>query len=319
MITIALPITLLLACGGGGGSGGGSSGPTVETLPAAPIADIEEARGRSAGIAPPSMTQAAIVTAIQTRATGADTWYFTGARPTGVAGTTATVTAPTCVNGSCSLDLPNVNDDLAFSLSDIEDLSLIDDTDLGRFNSQSQAVMVADANIDIIMIQSRTAALESDGTRLTFQTYGGWTDNTVFGVEKIGITEDGTTDTRLAAFSFGDATGTNPTGAGRAVWTGRFVGYDVENDYLVQGRANVDIDDLASPSVDVDILGLSLEEIPNTSTAFSEVWHDMTLTDGAFTDSDGEVRGVFYGSEHSQVGGVIDNGELLGSFGAIRQ
>lgn len=313
MIAIALPMTLLLACGGGGG---GSSGPTVEALPSPLVTDITTAQQQFAGTAPPSMTQTAIVTAIQTRATAANSWLFTGARPIGVEGTMSTVTAPTCANGSCSLNLPNVDgvDELAFSLNDIEDLSLVDDTNLGRFNSSSQSVMVVNDNT---IIQSRTAATR-DGARLAFQTYGGWLGNGVFGTERITITEGGATDTRLAAFSFGNTTETNLTGTGGANWIGSFVGHNVENDYLVQGRVDIDIDDLSAPDVDISILGQAVLERTDSSL-ISERWNNMMLTDGAFTDSDGEVRGVFYGSGYSQVGGVIDNGELVAAFGGTRQ
>ena len=75
------------------------------------------------------------------------------------------------------------------------------------------------------IIQSQSAAGQSDGTRLSFQTYGGWLTNSVFGVEVLRVIEDGTTTPRYAYFSFGTETGSNPTEA-FLQWTGVMVGTD---------------------------------------------------------------------------------------------
>ena len=320
MIAVALPMTLLLACGGGGGGGGSTvtNTPTnpvqLEDLPDFIVGNISTAQTRFGGRPPTSMTSTAIARAIQTRAVNANSWVFTDARPTGDEGTIANAMPPTCANNSCSLTLPNVGE-LAFSLTDIEDLSLVDDINLQRFNSNSRVVMVDEA---VRMIESRTAARQEDGTQLTFQTYGGWLDNNVFGVERIVITENGTTDVRLAGFSFGDATGTNPSGNDRAEWRGVFAGYEVQNGIPLQGDAVVDIDDFTSPNVDLNITGiLDINSTASSSRAYR--FEDMTLTDGVFSNAGSSVRGSFYGSGHTQVGGIVDNREIIGAFGATRQ
>ena len=234
----------------------------------------------------------------------------------GSAGATATVTAPTCANNQCSLDLPNAGA-LALSLSDIEDLSLVDDANLEGFNADSQTVMVDEG---VTLIQSVTAGRQSGGTQLTFQTYGGWLDNSVFGVERIAITENGTTDIRLSGFSFGDAPGTNPSGTGRAICRGAFVGYWVQDDRHVQGISYVDIDDFNSPNVDFIVSGIS--DVNSASSIISGRFFDfqnMTLTDGTFTNSNGAVRGAFYRAGHTQIGGVVDHMGWIGAFGGTRQ
>ena len=330
LIAVTLPMVVLVACGGGGGGSTAVTGmpttttppPTtpppanLETLPNFPVASELAAQTRFNGTAPARMTEAQIVTEIQTRATAADLLLFTGVRPTGLSGLRATVATPTCSNNSCSLDLPDVGA-LTFSLTDIADLALVDDTNLDGYNSATAAVMVDEG---VTMIQSRTAARQDDGTRLTFQTYGGWLDNTVFGSEKIVITEGATSTARITSFNFGHASGTNPTGTERAVWEGVFVGHNIERDTPIQGVAEIDIDNFTSPNVDVVVSGV-VDINSQSSTIASEVirWPDMTLVRGSFSSGDGTIRGTFYGTGHTEVGGVVDNRSWVGAFGATRQ
>ena len=238
MIAVALPMTILIACGGGGGGGGTAAAPTRPptnmpdmpnpvTLPGYAITNLDIARTAVGGTAPTgNMTEMEIITAIQTRATAADTFEFSD-----FSGTPDVEI--TCQNKFCSGSVPDVGT-LTFSLTGIEDLSLVNDTGLVGFNSESQVVM---EHQGATVIQSQSAGRQSDGTRLTFQTYGGWFDGSVFGVELIDVTESATTTNRFAAFSFGKNSGSNP--GSDANWNGVMVGADTATDHIVHGRAAV--------------------------------------------------------------------------------
>ena len=263
LIAMVLPMVLLLACGGGGGSGGTASvSPTTPptttppttgdpttppttgdpTTPPTTTPDpmmpptitlpgyaVNAATARTAvgGTAPTSMTETQIVSAIQTRATAADTFEFSDF--------SGSVSITCSNNDSCSGTVPDV-DMLTFSLNDIEDLSLVDDTDLVGFESDSQAVM---EHRGVTMIQSQAAAGQNDGTHLAFQTYGGWLTGSVFGVELLDVTENGTTTSRYASFSFGNDSGSRPTlTAILTNWEGVLVGRNANGD-LFQGVTTI--------------------------------------------------------------------------------
>ena len=335
-------MTVLIACGGGGGGSGtvmtgtpttmppgtgdpvtppGTGDPvtppamaTLEELPNYAITNLPAARTRIPGSMPASATDQQIITAIQTRATAADL-RVGDVVLAGEAGLRSDI-KPTCSGKSCSADVPSVGM-LAFSLSDIKDLSLVDDTSLTGFNSETQAVLIDNG---ITTAQSRAAARQDDGTKLTFQTYGGWTDGSVFGAAFLDITEGANTTRRFTSFIFGDATGSNPTGTGSAMWTGSAVGIDTDNNQPFQGDVTVDIDDLSSPDVDVSITdGRRINN--DTTVPFTFTWDNMILEGGIFqsTLGDGDLWGSFYGSNHEEVGGVFDDDSTVGAFGATRQ
>ena len=334
-------MTFLIACGGGGGGAAMTGTPTTmppgtrdpvvppgtgdpatppatvtpEDLPNYAIMNLPAARTRIVGSMPASATEPQIITAIQTRATAADTLRVGDVILAGEAGLRTDI-KPTCSGKSCAADVPSVGR-LAFTLSDIKDLSLVDDAPLIGFNSETQAVLIDNG---ITTAQSRTAARQDDGTQLTFQTYGGWTDGSVFGAVFLNITEGANTTSRFTSFSFGDSTGSNPTGTGRAMWTGSAVGIDTDNNQPFQGDVTVDIDDLSNPDVDVSITD-GRRTNRDTAVPFIFTWEDMTLTDGIFqsTLGDGDIWGSFYGSNHEEVGGVFDDDSTVGAFGATRQ
>ena len=223
LIAIALPVMFLMACGGGGG-GTATVTPTTPTPmtmmppgtndpmnppvnmpPTVMLPDYvvtpATARTHTGGTAPTSMTETQIVSAIQTRATAADTFEFSD-----FSGTPSVDITCSNTNKTCSGSVPDA-DTLTFSLVGIDDLSLVDDTGLVGFDSNTQAVMM---DHGATIIQSQSAAGQNDGTHLTFQSYGGWLTNTVFGVERLVVTESGTDTTRYTSFSFGDASGSKP-------------------------------------------------------------------------------------------------------------
>ena len=331
MIAIALPVILLMACGGGGGGGtvttapttGGPSTPpatvTPEPLPAYAITDLPAARTRVGGVTPADMTETEIITAIQAIATASDTLQIGDTVQGGTLGVGTDVKS-SCSGKSCTASVPDVGT-ITFSLADIEDLSLVHNTmHLVGFNSATEVVMVENG---ITTAQSGSAGRRDDGTRLTFQSYGGWLTNSVFGVELLGVPEDATTTNYFyTSFSFGKASGSNPSGTGRAVWTGSAIGIDIVNDTrgFWQGDVEVDIDDLSNPDVDVSITNGKYASLTTSATRTLN-WDNMTLENGIFQHSDGEVNvwGTFYGDNHGEVSGTFDNNFNVGSFGARRQ
>ena len=143
-----------------------------------------------------------------------------------------------------------------------------------------------------------------------------------FGVGYLDVTEGATTTNRFTSFSLGKASGSNPTGTGRVVWTGTAIGIDTDN---VDGRGfwqadvTVDIDDVANPNVDLVISRGSY--VNQTSSNFSSLsWDNMALTNGVFQlshgDGDDNVWGSFYGDNYEEVGGSFDNDSTVGAFGA---
>ena len=337
--TIALALTLLVACGGGGSSGTaaapttpptnmpGTGNPTnmpdpmtppPVTLPGYAIIDLEMARTRVGGNAPTAAnttSETAIVTEIQRIATAADTFEFSDFGPT------ASAVTVECSNKSCTTG--NIDDVgmLTFSLTGIDDLSLVDDTGLVGFDSNTQAVMVDEG---VTMIQSQAAAGQNDGTHLTFQSYGGWLTNTVFGVERLVVTESGTDTTRYASFSFGKESGSNPTGNMLVNWNGVMVGRNTETGYLVHGDVTVQYA-LATPNVLDTIIFDSVKNLNDGSditfvSGTTLNFQSIPLTNGRFESAtaSGDIKGSFYGSSYEEVGGIFNSSanNLIGAFGA---
>ena len=340
MIAIALPMTLLLACGGGGGGGGtaatgtpptnmpGTNDPNTPpanmpdpntpptiTLPGYAL-DASTAQTRVGGTAPTNMIGTQIVTAIQTRATAADTFEFSDFGPTANAVTT------TCSNTdkSCSGTIPDV-EMLTFSLAGIEDLSLVDgDMNLVDFDSETEAVMV---DRGVTLIQSQAAARQNDGTRLTFQTYGGWLDDSVFGVQILGVTEDGTTTDRFASFSFGKARGSRPfepdDGHSPVRWNGSMVGVNTDK-HIIQGDLEVIADLIHSNERINSLLFSNIVNITNGVSLSNIEWVSVTIdADGTFSSTaGGDVDGAFYGTEGREVSGTFNRDGIIGAFGGTR-
>ena len=326
MIAMALPMMLLMACGGGGGGTASPAtmmpGPTnmPDPMPAALdlpgyAVNASTARTRITGSTEPTdantMNETAIVGEIQRIATAADTFEFSN-----FVGGTADVNI-TCPDNSksCSGTVPDVGI-LTFSLDGIGDLSLVDgDMGLMDFNSDTEAVMVDNG---VTMIQSQSVARDSGEIQLTFQTYGGWLTDSVFGVELLDVTENDTTTSRIASFSFGKATGSRPGGSGLGRWTGSMVGVNTD-EHIFQGDVSVDIDfaDTGGRSFS----GIGFESIVNINTG-AEVpdmaWGGIPI-DSRGTFTGGNINGAFYGNGHTEVGGTFNRNNIIGAFGAKKE
>ncbi len=175
----------------------------------------------------------------------------------------------------------------------------INDVDLARFEG------LEDVN------------LEGLGTGSEF--YGGWLDYQVFtvAVGKESDPAEGIEFEAAFAMSLGDATGTVPI-SGSATWKGAVVGTDMARKELIEGRAEITIDDFSAPKVDAaftQIVGLD-DGAPRENMN----WNDIPVTGlgfkaGAAGDS---IEGRFYGPQHEEVGGIFERAETLGAFGAKR-
>ena len=134
---------------------------------------------------------------------------------------------------------------------------------------------------------------------------GSLLEDSVFGLA------DGTT-----AVSFGAWPETNPGGTGGAVWRGSMVG--AEGARRIEGDAEIAIDDLAAPDVDIALTGM-------TATGGAAVadmrWEDISVAQGAFRTSgtNGSIEGRFYGAGHGEAGGVFERNGIAGAFGATRE
>ena len=328
LIAIALPVTFLLACGGGGGGGTaaapntsgnpnmpGTGNPTpmvmLETLPGYAV-DATAARGYFTGVTEPTamntMSETAIVTEIQRIATAADTFEFSDFGPA------ASAVTVSCPNKSCTTGHISDVGLLTFSLNDIEDLSLIDDTNLIGFNSDTQAVML---DRGVTLIQSQAAGRQSDGTQLTFQTYGGWVTNSVFGVQFLDVTENGTTTSRFASFSFGKASGSRPAGNDSpAIWNGSMVGVNASKE-IIQGRAQIAIDQVRDANIISYVEFDNIVNFNDGSTVADMSWNSITIeNNGTFSSTTGgNIDGVFYGTGGTEAGGTFDRDGYIGAFG----
>ena len=179
---------------------------------------------------------------------------------------------------------------------------------------------MTDRNVTLGQVR---AAGRLDGVRFEFQSYGGWLTNSAFAVQSEIADGSGSSDiSYLTAYSFGAASGTNPTlEPGQAFWNGVVVGKSVETGHLFQGDASVVITAL-SRGVQNSIANITFNALTNFNTGESLnplTWSNLALDRGSFTSNSGDIQGTFYGTDHEEVGGIFNRDNILGSFGATRQ
>lgn len=180
-------------------------------------------------------------------------------------------------------------------------------------------------------------------------TYGGWLDHTHFnvtvtrwcmvGAAGCSVTDDADDFDPLYAggsvlgFMAGSYSGTTPTGAGSATWSGIMVGMeDLAPDLLRHrrpdvflGDARVTIDDLAVPEVDVAFTGV--HNVTAGTRHRDMRWNDLRIEDGLFGPVSPEggaggpdyLVGMFTGPGHGEAGGTFRRDGIAGAFGAARQ
>ena len=153
------------------------------------------------------------------------------------------------------------------------------------------------------------------------QEYGGWLDESAFGwFADFTDFDDGTPRAGLLhTYTLGKASfGGPPIGTGSAVWNGVMVGIHVSEPNAFQGDVSVDIDDLRFGARDVDVVFTNIKNLVDGSDVADMSWGGLVLSGGSFEAADGSIEGVFYGANHDEVGGVFDQNDIIGAFGAAR-
>ena len=175
-----------------------------------------------------------------------------------------------------------------------------------------------------------------------FLRYGGWLDHTVFHVSfrrwcTVGAAGCPGTDPTyergsVVGFMAGGYSETTPTGVGSATWTGVMVGMESEErgratasavrsgqPDVFLGDAQITIDDLAAPDVDVSFV--NLHNVTEGTRHRDITWEGLRVEDGLFGDgnSEGYITGMFTGPRHQEVGGSFLRDGIAGAFGAKRQ
>ena len=321
MIAIALPMTLLLACGGGGG--GTAAAPNTPTTPITPtpqalpvaLIDAEAARNRIAGDDPASSPTSPTSTAIQTQQTfqsrimdantlvASDAYVVSSTTPNG-----ATVST----NGGVIID----GNTHRVSLEEVQ-MGVADWFDLTRFNSRYAPVM---DHRGVTLAEYRAAGRNGSDV-YEYQSYGGWLMESAFSVDMLTI-NDGPDDesSLLVGISYGDASGSRPSGLSTS-WRGLMVGMSESNGDVIQGEVTVIVTD--NSGANIDLIGFSNVININNGSSSSASWNWVNVTvesDGTFSSTTGgDVDGAFYGTGHTEVGGTFNRNGIIGAFGGTRQ
>lgn len=222
----------------------------------------------------------------------------------------------TCSGTSCSGVLTD-GTPVGYSLDNFGGIHDVGSGDLAGFNDQYSAVMIHEG---VTLVQGRSAG-RFDGRRYEFLNYAGWLANSAFAFQwELATLQGSSVDTIswLTTYSFGVATGTNPSGSGKATYLGAMVGLDAYGATIVQGRANLVV------NLDASNINVTLSQIKNLETGndvANMVWSEIPLSGGTFesTTNESSIEGNFYGDRHEEVGGIFDRDNILGAFGATRQ
>ncbi|MXY15279.1 MAG: transferrin-binding protein-like solute binding protein [Proteobacteria bacterium] len=170
------------------------------------------------------------------------------------------------------------------------------------------------------------------------QLYGGWMEDSAFFVRWISYTAHPNYTAGFPhAFGYshylrdnlGNPYRDNPQDLAlsspglKATWSGAAVGIRYGNGVegnVVHGTSQITITDFANATMDVSLT--DLRDLDAGTGLASMTWTGMTISAGAFSagaaDSDNQVRGRFYGSNHTEVTGTFDRNSIIGAFGAIR-
>ena len=167
---------------------------------------------------------------------------------------------------------------------------------------------------------AQVRAYDTHHAAIAFLGYGGWLTHSAFGSiarryreGRLGYSEAWS----AATYSFGDASGSNPTVAG--TYSGLATGIDISggttHGNVIQGDASI-VFDLTNTQVDVSFT--NLKDIDTNTSLSNMTWDDLGVTSGAFSDgSNGDsIDGQFYGATHQEVGGIFEKDHVLGAFGA---
>ena len=308
---IILPVTFLLACGGGGGSAGAI---TPEPLPSLPVENAQRAISLVGGSeVMPTMTSMEIEQELRTRANAADRLTL------GVADITGRQNV-TCTGVICNgMITDGVNTyDVQYSLNNFGNTPEVNDEDLAGYNDRYSLVM---ADSGATLWQGQAAGRHREAS-LQFQSYGGWLDNSVFTIQSDTATDGIDTVTWIILYSFGNDSGNNPTGSGMLQWTGVMVGANTDG-HVVHGDATIEYDPGTANVLD-RVTFDNVKDLDDRSdvtfgrSGNSLGFQNIPLNNGVFRDEDDIIRGSFYGDNHEEVGGIFVSELIVGSFGATR-
>ena len=316
MMAITLPMTLLLACGGGGTASvipttpptGGEGGEPIElqALPTALITNAEAARNLITGSTSPTATATEAQQTFRSRIMDADVLFASDAyvvSPATPGGATVSTNGGVIINGNTH----------RVSLTDIQ-MGVADRFDLVRFNSAYAPVMV---HREVTLAQYSAAGLDGSDV-YEYLSYGGWLTNSAFSVDMLTI-NDGSDDesSLLVGVSYGDNLGSRPSIGGNNVsWIGSMVGVNRDTGDIIQGTANIQI---FGDNTNIDLIEFNnISNLTNSSVSIGDMsWTNISLgTDGTFTSTTGgDIDGTFYG-DGSEVGGTFNRNSIIGAFGA---
>ena len=326
LIAIALPVMLLMACGGGGSGGGTVAAPTtpptmmmpdmpdpvmLEDLPTALIANPATARGHINGSTAPSstLTSTQIQSNFRSRATN---------NGDNVTTSDAHVVTPTTPSGSdmsgSSINLAGTT--FTASLNNIA-------TDIGgRFgltgvSSEYSSVM---EHRGVTLAQYRGAGRESDNDVLEYLSYGGWLTNSAFSVDMLTINDGSNESSLLIGVSYGDATGSRPTGTNSINWQGLVIGMH-KTGGVIQGDAMITVENPSSNTIRL-IEFANIVNLNDGTEVRDMNWVNVSIgTDGTFSrnTTNTNINGAFFGTDHAEVGGTFNRNGIIGAFGGTKQ
>ena len=327
--TIALALTLLVACGGGGSS----NTATAPTPPTSLTPPIENPFADLANFMPTTDSSLQVIEGI----VGAD-----GARINTSSvfeeGNLNEEAAGCNVNG-CVVPLPGGVAPLPSDIVDIPylnirvgDISLISN---GHFFSTSTYSSEITNGMTVEGIEGITFARgKLTGTRvvdsetLEFESFAGWLDGNIFGVTQITIGASGSEQYRFISYGAGsyDAdTAINPTATGTettsATWEGATVATIKASRDFIFGDATITVN-FTDTNVDLEFDNWHDLDNQELSTMEPIIYEGAGLGQGRFSlrrNNITEVFGRFYGTGHTEVGGWFNTPTVTGAFGGTRQ
>ena len=125
---------------------------------------------------------------------------------------------------------------------------------------------------------------------------------------------------------FGNPSVTNFADAhrGTLTWSGSLLASDMASFAPVFGEAEIV---LSADTLDGTVQFLNLQTVEDveaqarlTAWRKSSLAYDVTVEENGFTDADGKVMGGFYGPNHEEAAGILDDAaeKILGAFGGTR-
>ena len=320
-------LTLLLTACSGGGSDRPSMtdmgamnpmGPGDGTTTESPF-PVNPARARTlTGAGEPDFADADVAATLEERLEAADSLLVSELRAK-LADATVIPVPSVCSGPTCAAPTAGALLGTELTLS-VSDLGYADADRSG--NARYEAVA---SHRGVSVAQGRGVTTFA-GMSVDRYGFGGWLDHSFFVVETGDVT-DGPTLLEGAGltygYSLGTAAGSNPTptggATGGATWSGVMVGMDAMGGGApVQGDAEITIEDLSNPMVDVEF-----SRVRNlvAGTSYDDMsWTGMRPTQGRFEGGAGTrtIQGQFYGADHQEVGGTFTHDSILGAFGAGR-